>query len=214
MASTEQFVPPQGHLAPDALLQWLTRLDTATTPATKAELKTALPALLTWFLGIISKGQGVPIRHKTAKCIGKSFNIVGTRDLSTTISKCLDIIKGKDEVAYTAKAGAMEIIAACAKSLGRAISPFASDVVKELGKAFKSPELHLKLVVLQTVREIVLGLGSGVGTGYVYAKMCDVTAKCQCLGCSQQFWLCSLYLYRKFPLLALDLSSSTLVHSC
>jgi len=58
------------------------------------------------------------------------------------------------------------------RTMGRSLSLFAGDIVKELNKAFKSPDVRVRLVVLRTFDGFVTGLGSAAKDGFKDISKC------------------------------------------
>eukprot|EP00039_Didymoeca_costata_P007296 m.98322 g.98322 ORF g.98322 m.98322 type:complete len:1851 (+) comp13631_c1_seq1:176-5728(+) len=142
-------------------LEWLTKTETLMKHEHKAELKQdkeLYPKLLACcFL------PGAPMRIRAARCAAGYLNVVGTAELSNTITKCTDSIKGKDDPATLhTKLGAIELVGAVALTLGRALTLFIADIIRELVKVFKSQEVRIRIAVFQTFTSILNGLGSGV----------------------------------------------------
>lgn len=67
----------------------------------------------------------------------------------------LEIIKGKEDGISRAKIAAMAMVSAVVTALGRALSPFVGDIVKELSRALKSNVDEHRLAVLQTFQLLI-----------------------------------------------------------
>jgi hypothetical protein len=127
-------------------------------------LRAEAPELVKKLFQTVTTHRGPPIRRLVGDSIGLFLNAAGTGELSTIITKSMELVKPKDDPATIhAKLAGMEIIGAAATVVQRALFPFIADIIKELLKAFKSSDPSVRTTAMRTFERIAAGLGDASG---------------------------------------------------